>query len=139
MTNRTERICSHCGAANPLDAYFCGACATAIKPMTGTALVKQSSAPLALARNNQEATAALAIGLAAIAGRALLALARNPDMVQAALRALNGKSQPPAPAPEPAPPVAPQRTIIRRRWVVADNFGRRTWGAEEIEIQHPEG
>lgn len=135
--DRVERICAHCGVANPADARFCGACATALRPVTGTALATRP-APLATT-GQREAAAAVAVGVAALVGRAVLALARNPDLLQSAWRTLRREQPEPEPAAPLVSPPAGRRTVIRRRWAVGDSFGTQRWGTEEIEIHHPEG
>jgi hypothetical protein len=129
-----ERICPHCHAANPVQALYCGTCATRLR--SGTTALARREPGMLIPHRWRDAGTAVAIGLAAIAGRVAVELLRRPELVGGALRALSRRS-----VPQQEAPLAPQQrptTIIRRRWVVGDAYGRQHWGSEEIEIQHPE-
>ncbi|MCZ7575107.1 MAG: zinc ribbon domain-containing protein [Ardenticatenaceae bacterium] len=92
-----DRICPHCHAANPMEAVYCGACATRLRS-SSTALARRAPGVLGPYRW-RDAGAALAVGLAALAGRAAVELLRRPELIENALRAFSQRSRP-APAEE---------------------------------------
>lgn len=131
-----ERICPNCHVANPIEAVYCGACATRLRS-TSTALVPHRPAGLGPHRW-REAGAAIAVGLVALAGRAAVELLRRPELIESALRAFSPLSHPSPPDDAPLAPPRQPTLVIRRRWVIGDATGARRWGSEEIEIHHPE-
>lgn len=131
-----ERICPHCNAANPVEAVYCGACATRLRS-SSTALARRESGSLGPYRW-RDAGAALAVGLAALAGRAAVELMRRPELLEGVLRAFTQRARSAVPEVAPLAPPRPPAVVIRRRWVIGDASGTRHWGSEEIEIHHPE-